>query len=224
MACCRAWSFEQQMEDNWGMMIKKLLPIVQISTRETLAFMMTKDTCSVFCLNLIYIHTLVWRFKASIAFQIVILISNLYFWCSHWDIHSLYILCTRQLRKEFSCAHKAPALIDQINLDYLEYKPWSTFQNFLSLCYFISWQVPKIEWGTVKLSCIAAKMLPTQMPGREAKWTLSIWCSADRAKKPVLHEQRGTSWSAQDICVLGKRLKCFIIKKDKVKYKYCIKL
>lgn len=56
-------------------------------------------------------------------------------------------------------------------------------------------------------------MLPTQMPEREAKWTAGTYgCWADSIKKLVLHEQQGTSWNVQDICVLGRRLKCFIIK------------
>lgn len=39
-----------------------------------------------------------------------------------------------------------------------------------------------------------------------------IWLWADGIKKLVLHEQQGTSWNVPDICVLGRRLKCFIIK------------
>lgn len=39
-----------------------------------------------------------------------------------------------------------------------------------------------------------------------------IWQWADSVQKWVPHEQQGTSWNASDICVLGRRLKCFIIK------------
>lgn len=39
----------------------------------------------------------------------------------------------------------------------------------------------------------------------------NIWQWADSIKKLVLPEQQGTSWNVQDICVLGRRLKCFII-------------
>ena len=40
----------------------------------------------------------------------------------------------------------------------------------------------------------------------------NIWLWADSIKKLAPHEQQGTSWNVQDICVLGRRLKCFIIK------------
>lgn len=39
-----------------------------------------------------------------------------------------------------------------------------------------------------------------------------IWQWTDSTQKLVPHEQQGTSWNAPDICVLGRRLKCFIIK------------
>lgn len=39
-----------------------------------------------------------------------------------------------------------------------------------------------------------------------------IWQWADSIQRLVPREQQGTSWSAPDICVLGRRLECFIIK------------
>lgn len=109
---------------------------------------------------------------------------------------------------------KLPQLIDNSNHS-------SIIQCFLLPAFFISWQVYKEKNGA-ELSCITSNMLPTQTP-EKLNEPQNIWHSADRAQKLVLHEQQGTSWNAQDICVLGGRLKCFIIKQDKVKYKRCIK-
>lgn len=40
----------------------------------------------------------------------------------------------------------------------------------------------------------------------------NIWQWADSMEKPAPHEHQATSWNVQDICVLERRLKCFIIK------------